>query len=429
MSTRAHLPQTADAVIIGGGIIGCFTAYHLALAGLDVVVCEKGWVGCEQSSRNWGLIRKQGRHPAEIPLIIRSLELWHEFVTRIDHDIGFRVNGPLYLSDTEKRYEANRKWLEHAKEFGLDSKILSVQELQTVTPGIQKQTRDALFTPSDASAEPHLAIRALGQLTVKEGGQILEQCAVRRVDIEAGRVAGVITEHGRIRAPVVVCCGGAWSRYICRQFGIRLPQLKVISSVMQSQPIDHAVGPSLWSQGIGLRKRPDGSYIIAPAGNADCPITPDFFRFAQSYLPTYRTSKELVKLQLTRRFFTELSWPNIPSPNHRSPFEHERVLDPKPNYASLKQAQSRLGYLFPELANIKISRIWAGMIDVMPDELPVIDECHPVPGLIISTGFSGHGFGIGPGAGLATADLVLGKSDSSSLISGLRLGRLNFLHT
>ncbi len=423
MSIRGHLPQTADVAVIGGGIIGCTTAYYLALAGLKVVLCEKGWIGCEQSSRNWGLIRKQGRHPAEIPLIIRSLELWHDLVMKFDCDIGFRVNGTLYLSNTEKRYEANRKWLEHARAFDLDSKMLSVQELLAIIPGIQNQTRDALFTPSDASAEPHLAMQAFGQLAVKEGVQILEQCTVRRIDIEAGRVTGVFTEHGHIRAPAVVCCGGAWSQYICRQSGIRLPQLKVISSVMQSQPTDFTVGPALWSQGIGLRSRPDGSYIVAPAGNADCPITPDFFRFAKSYLPTYRASKEMVKLQFTRRFFTELSWPNTASSEHRSPFEDERVLDPKPNYASLKQARKRLGLIFPELADIKISRTWAGMIDVMPDELPVIDECHLLPGFVISTGFSGHGFGIGPGAGRATADLVLGKSDSSSLTSGLRLNR------
>ncbi len=424
MNIRAHLPKTADAVVVGGGIIGCSTAYYLALAGLDVVVCEKGWVGCEQSSRNWGLIRKQGRHPAEIPLIIRSLELWHELEARISRDIGFRVNGTLYLSETEKRHEANRKWLEHARAFDLDTTMLGREELRTVAPGIQNQTWDALFTPSDASADPHLAMQALAELVVEEGGQILEQCAVRGIDIEAGKVGGVITEHGCIRTSSVICAGGAWTGYFCRQLGIRLPQLKVVSSVMLSRPTDYALKPALWSQGMGLRRRPDGSYIVAPAGNADCPVTPDFLRFAKSYLPTYRESKEMVKPRFTRRFFTELSWPTTSSPERRSPFEYERVLDPQPNRALLGKAHRQLGAIFPELANIRISRIWAGMIDVMPDELPVIDEYHSLPGLVISTGFSGHGFGIGPGAGQATADLVLGKTDSSSLISGLRLDRL-----
>ena len=355
MSIRAHLPKAADAVVVGGGIIGCSTAYYLALAGLDVVVCEKGWVGCEQSSRNWGLIRKQGRHPAEIPLIIRSLELWHELAAKVDRDIGLRVNGTLYLSDTEKRYDANRKWLEHAQAFDLDTTMLGMEELRTVAPGIRNQARDALFTPSDASADPHLAMQALAELVMKENGQILEQCAVRGVDIEAGRVAGVLTEHGRIRAPAVVCAGGAWSGYFCRHLGIQLPQLKVISSVMLSQPTDHVLGPALWSQGMGLRRRPDGSYIVAPAGNADCPITPDFLRFARSYLPTYRDSKETVKLQFTRRFLTELSWPAAPSPRHRSPFECERVLDPKPNHSLIEGVRRRLGDIFPDLADIRVS--------------------------------------------------------------------------
>ena len=423
MGIREHLPKSADAVVVGGGIIGCSTGYFLAQAGLDVVICEKGRVGCEQSSRNWGLIRKQGRDPAEIPLIIRSLDLWHELAAKTGRDIGFRVNGTLYLSETEQRYEANQKWMEHARAYSLDTRMLGVKELAALVPGIRNQTRDALFTPSDASAEPHLATQAIAELAIACGGQILEQCAVRGIDTEAGSVAGVITEHGRIRTASVVCAGGAWSGYFCRHLGIRLPQLKVISSVMQSQPSDYVLGPALWSQGIGLRRRPDGSYIVAPAGRADCPVTPDFLRYAGAYLPAYRASKETVSLQFTRRFFTELSWPNAPMLKHQGPFERERILDPAPNHALLGQARSRLGQIFPDLAKLEISRAWAGVIDAMPDELPVIDACSRLPGLVISTGYSGHGFGIGPGAGQATANLVLGKTDTDALISGLSFGR------
>ncbi|MXZ81085.1 MAG: FAD-binding oxidoreductase [Gammaproteobacteria bacterium] len=424
MNTRSHLPEAADAVVVGGGIIGCSTAYYLARAGLDVVVCEKGWIGCEQSSRNWGLIRKQGRHPAEIPLMIRSLELWHDLVGQIDRDIGFRVNGTLYLSETEERYEANRKWMEHARDFGLDTRMLGTGDLEALAPGIRNQKRDALFTPSDASAEPHLATRAIADLAIASGGRILEHCAVRGIDLEAGRVAGVATEHGRIRTGAVVCAGGAWSGYFCHHLGIRLPQLKVASSVMLTRPTDFILKPALWSGGLGLRRRPDGSYIAAFAGTADCPVTPDFLRYAWSYLPIYRQSKEIVRVRLGRRFFTELGWPSGRSDGRRTPYETERVLDPAPNADLLGRARKRLGQTFPDLADIRISRTWAGMIDTMPDELPVIDEPSAVPGLVISTGYSGHGFGIGPGAGRATADLVLGKADSSALIGGLSFGRL-----
>lgn len=423
MNIRTHLPQKADAVVIGGGIVGCSTAYYLALAGLDVAICEKGWIGCEQSSRNWGLIRKQGRHPTELPLMIRSLELWHELVEKIDRDIGFRVNGTLYLSETEQRFEANRAWMKHAQNFDLDTKMLSAKELERLAPSIRKQPRAALFTPSDASAEPSLATSAIAKLAVQHGATILEHCAVRAIDRQAGRVSGVVTEHGRIQTDAVVCAGGAWSGYFCRLLGIRLPQLKVISSVMQSQPARCVLGPALWSRGLGLRRRPDGSYIVAPAGNADCPITPDFVRYFRAFWPTYRHSKETVKLQFNRRFFTEFSWPTSQATDHRSPFEEERILDPKPNFALLAQARSRLSETLPELGKLAISRIWAGMVDAMPDELPVIDECRRLPGLVISTGYSGHGFGIAPGAGLATANLILGKADTSALIAGLSCDR------
>ena len=91
-------------VVIGAGIVGSSTAYYLAKQGVRVALCEKEDIACEQSSRNWGFIRKQGRHPAEIPLMMLSLEQWHQLVNGLNQDIGFHVGGTLYLSETEDRY-------------------------------------------------------------------------------------------------------------------------------------------------------------------------------------------------------------------------------------------------------------------------------------------------------------------------------------
>lgn len=408
--TPANLPASTDVVIIGGGIVGCCTAYYLSRQGIPVVLCEKGQVGCEQSSRNWGFIRKQGRHPAEIPLMIRSLELWHELVPEVGEEIGFHVGGTLYLSETEKRYQANARWLEQAENFNLDSRLLTVAELEKLVPGIRNQQRGGLFTPSDARAEPGPATRAISRLATRHGARVLERCAVRGIDIEGGRVSGVITEQGRIGASSVVCAGGAWSGYFCRHLDLLLPQLRVVGSVMATQPTASSMQVSLWSKGMGMRKRLDGGYSLACGGTTDCEITPDFLRFSPRFLPTYLKSKETVNLRLSRRFLKEASWPAKWALDRETPFERERVLDPRPNTRLLDRAYRKMERTFPELAGIGIARKWAGMIDVTPDELPVIDTVDRIPGLVISTGYSGHGFGLGPGAGKATADLVAGNA-------------------
>ncbi|MCY3767867.1 MAG: FAD-binding oxidoreductase [Gammaproteobacteria bacterium] len=418
------LPPAVDVVVIGGGIVGVSTAYYLAKSGVRVALCEKGGIACEQSSRNWGFIRKQGRHPSEIPLMILALELWHELVADLETDIGFRVGGTLYLSETEQRYHANLAWLEHAGTFGLDSTFLSVSELKALVPGMQNQVRGALFTPSDASAEPAFATLAIAEKARAGGALLLSRCAVRGIDLEGGKVSGVVTEHGRIRCQTAVCAGGAWSGYFCRHLGLVFPHLKVISSVMATVPTDILVGgQNIWSSGLGMRRRRDGGYTVAYGGSSRCEITPDLFRFFRTYLPAYRHSKEVVTLKLGTRFFRELVWPAKWSFDKPTPFEKERVLDPDPDLAILDKAHGLLGRTFPDLQGIDIAQRWAGMIDVTPDELPVISTVRQIPGLVISTGYSGHGFGIGPGAGKVTADLAVGKTPDTDL-SAFALERL-----
>lgn len=419
-------PQSVDVIIIGGGIVGCSTAYFLASNGISVALCEKGSIAGEQSSRNWGFIRKQGRHPSEIPLMVHSLEVWHGLVAKMETDIGFHVGGTLYLSETEKRYEANLAWLEHARAHGLDSRFLSVDQLKGLIPEMANQQRGALYTPSDARAEPALATRGIARLAKSSGATILEQCAVRGVDVEAGRVAGVVTEHGRIRASTVVCAGGVWSSYFCRHLDVNFPQIKVISSVMATAPTDFAMQQSLWSSGLGMRKRSDGGYNIAFGGSSDCEITPDLLRHISRFLPAYFHSKEVVNLKVGNRFFRELAWPSKWAFDQITPFEIERTLDPPPNQKLLDKAYKLLGETFPQLGEIPIAKKWAGMIDVTPDELPFICAIDKVPGLIVSTGYSGHGFGIGPGAGKVTAELAMGNPPAVD-ISPLSMRRIQKL--
>ncbi len=349
MPSAPALPNSADVVVIGGGIIGCATAYYLGKQGINVTLCEKGRVAGEQSSRNWGFIRKQGRDPAELPLMIHSLELWEELVSQMSDDVGFHRGGTLYLSDDEKRYQSNHDWLALSRDFDLDTRFLSLTELKTLIPSIQDQTRGALFSPSDARAEPEKATRGIAALAEKQGASVLENTAVRGIDISGGRVSGVITESGRITTSTVVCAGGAWSSFFLRHLDLVFPQLKVIGSVMSTAPGPLVAQQSIWSNGLGLRRRHDGGYNIAFGGSFDCEITPDHLRFFRQFIPAYRAGKEEVSLRFNRRFIKELIRPTKPDLDKVSPYEQERILNPAPNLKLLARARERLSLVFPSL--------------------------------------------------------------------------------
>src|SRR5258707_56163 len=148
------LPDRASVVVIGGGIIGVTTALFLAEKGYSVALCEKGRIGAEQSSRNWGWCRTMGRDFSEIPLAMESLRLWRGMNERTGRETGFRQPGIMYLCENEKEVAAQEEWLEQAKLFQVESRILRGQELDAVMPGASGNFIAGLHTPTDRHAEP-----------------------------------------------------------------------------------------------------------------------------------------------------------------------------------------------------------------------------------------------------------------------------------
>src|SRR5947209_18653265 len=148
------LPARADVVIVGGGIIGTTTALFLAQKGVSVALCEKGHIAGEQSSRNWGWCRKMARDPREVPLIIESLRLWETMNARVGAETGFRTSGIMYLAESPADLAKYEGWLDHAREYQLDTRVIDRAELGRLLPGMAKPWAGALYTPSDGKAEP-----------------------------------------------------------------------------------------------------------------------------------------------------------------------------------------------------------------------------------------------------------------------------------
>ena len=408
-------PAAADVVVIGGGVIGVMTALYLAEAGLHVVLCEKGRIAGEQSSRNWGWVRQQGRDPAELPIMVEAMRLWRGLSERLGEGLGFRQSGVAYLAKTDRELEGFENWLPHARENGVDSRMLARCEVETLL-GTCAQWRGAIFTPSDARAEPWVAVPMLAALAAAAGVYIVENCAVRGLDLAAGRICGVETEAGRIACDRVVVATGAWSRLFLGQQGVNIPQLSVLASVAATEPMAEIFPGAAADDDFAFRRRADGGYSLAPGGAHDFFVGRDAFASFGAYLPVLKKDFRSTNFHAAApkgfpdAWGTPRRWPG----GTQSPFEAMRILNPAPNMAILGRVQDAFSRAFPALGRPRLKAVWAGMIDTMPDVVPVVDHA-PIPGLTIATGMSGHGFGIGPGMGRVVADLVLGRAPGHDL--------------
>jgi glycine/D-amino acid oxidase-like deaminating enzyme len=404
----AALPARADVVVIGGGIIGVSAALHLAKKGVSVALCEKGHIAGEQSSRNWGWCRTMGRDPAEIPLSIESLRLWAGMNDDVGAETGFRRSGIIYLCETQRDLDEREAWLRNARQYQVSSRLLGSAEVDQILPGSTRRWKGGLITPTDGRAEPQLAVPAMAEAARRAGAAIMTSCAVRGVETAAGSVSAAITEKGRIPCSSIVLAGGAWSRLFCGAFGLDFPQLKILGSVMRTAPLDGAPDYAVGASNFAFRRRLDGGYTVAQRGANVTPIVPDSFRLFFDFLPSLTKQWRELRLRVGRSFIEEWRIPRTWSLDASSPFEAVRVLDPEPVDSILAEAQSNLTRAFPVFKNMTIAERWAGLIDVTPDAVPVISPIQALPGFFLASGFSGHGFGIGPASGRLVADLVIG---------------------
>lgn len=410
VTTAEHLPQETKVAVIGAGVIGVSTALFLAERGIPVALFEKGEIAGEQSSRNWGWCRRTGRDSRELPLIVESMRLWETMNERTGRETGFRVTGIVYTAEKEQEVERYTQWIKIAREHGIETELLNSKQAADIVPGLTRSLKGGMITPLDGRAEPQKAVPALAAKAQELGAVILQNCAVRGIETTNGRVTAVLTEKGRVACEAIVVAGGAWSRLILSDFNAHFPQLKVRSSVFRTAPIDAGIDPAIAFSDFALRKRLDGGYTVASLGGSIADIVPDSFRFFRDFIPSLSTEWRSLRFRFGERFFEEaFQWKLRPA-DQTSIFEKIRVLDPEPHRAANEQVLTKLKQAIPTFATAEIAQQWAGLIDTMPDVIPVISPLPGIDGLVVATGFSGHGFGIGPGAGRLVADMVCGET-------------------
>ncbi len=409
MSANPLKTSFAEVVVVGGGIVGIATALALAGRGVSVVVCEKGRIGGEQSSRNWGWVRRTRRDLRELPLMRESARLWSRMDEIVGGDSGFRPAGLLWGAEDDKGAAAFEGWLNSARDYDVDARMITGEELDRHIPCATRQFKSAMYSVRDGWAEPEQATLAMAHAAKRQGAVIMTNTAVRGLDLQAGRLAAVVTEHGPIRCNAVVVAGGAWSRRFLSDLDLTLPQLKVRSSALRTGPVPGGPSAGFLCNDGAFRKRLDGGFTIANSYVSVVPIVPDSFRFFGDFLPNFLTDLKGLKLRLDSRFVREWQEHRRAPLDQVSPYELCRVLDPAPDIQFARAAMAKLSKRFSFLEGATVAAEWAGMIDVMPDVIPVISTVDAIPGLVVATGFSGHGFGIAPGAGVLAADLATGR--------------------
>jgi glycine/D-amino acid oxidase-like deaminating enzyme len=410
IDTLDALPASADCVVIGGGIVGVCAAYWLARAGQRVVLLEKGRVGAEQSSRNWGWCRQQNRDARELPLSTKSLALWEEMAADIGDDLGFSRCGLLYLSNDDKELDTWAAWGKFARGEGVVTHMLNAAEAAERGAATGKPWKGGVWSSTDGTADPSRAAPAIAKGVLKHGGMIVQNCAARGIEQQAGAICGVITERGVIRTRQVVLAGGAWAASFLHQLGIVFPQAAIRSSIMSVAPGAKGLPAALHTAGASVTRRGDGGYTLAISGFGKVDPTPGMIHGAKHFVPMFAKRWRFLSPGGTQAwragFETRTRW----AMDKPTPMEAVRILDPRPSRRILDLTLARARALLPELQNVPVQAEWAGYIDSTPDGVPAIDVNVGPQGLLLAAGFSGHGFGIGPGAGHLVADLVLGRT-------------------
>lgn len=363
------LPAHAEVVIIGGGVMGVSAAFHLAEAGVSVLLLERDMLGAGSTSRAAGGVRAQFSDPVNIALGARSLSAFEAFADRPGGEIDLRQHGYLFLLDNAEDVRAFEASIALQNEMGVPSRMLDVAAAVELCPLVSADgLLAAAFSPRDGHCTPEAVVAGYAAGARRHGAVIRRHCAVTGIDLRGGEIAGVRTEHGDVRTGTVICTAGAWSAAIGELAGVALPVRPLRRQIRVTEPIPDLPPalPMTIDFGTTFYFHPEGAGLLVGMSDPD-----EEYGFHLS---------------------TSDGW--------------------------LDRLGAAVQRRAPRLAEVGLARGWAGLYEVTPDHNAIVGESSEVSRFLYATGFSGHGFLQGPAIGEVLRDLVLRREpvvDVSSL--------------
>jgi glycine/D-amino acid oxidase-like deaminating enzyme len=402
------LPERCDAVVVGGGVLGLSSAYELARRNLSVVLVESGQVGGRQSGRNLGFVRQQGRAPAELPMMMAANQRWQGLGHELGSDVEWRMGGNLRLTNDPELASRYERWVADAASFGLDSRVVSSAEVESILPGVNEKWLLGIFTASDGHADPIATCRAYTAALRACGVQICEGVPVRKIMLQGGSVTGVATPFGELKAGIVVLAAGSGSARLARGAGVEIPQQLVRQTVILTEPVPAVTRAAAWTGELFIRQDASGCLRLAASARNEIVLDPTGIRHAGRFLSGYLANRSQLRVRLDPASLARALLRPV-----QSTWGGE--LHPQPRFDDVRFCLERMQRYFPGLGALRLRRAWAGEIEVTRDALPVIDGGGGPSGLVIATGMSGHGFGLGPILGTVVADIVDGAETGFDL--------------
>ncbi len=375
------MKRTADVVIVGGGCMGASLAYHLARRGVtDAVLVEReALLGAGSTGRNAGGVRHQFSHETNVRLSIESIRMFERFEEEVGQPVDFRQDGYLFLLSTDAHVETFRHAVAMQRRLGVEVEWLDPAEAARHAPGLVVDgVRAATFCARDGIADPHGVTMGFASAAQRMGVTIERDAEVVGIRLDRGRVASAETSRGTIACHVVVDAAGPWAALVGRLAGVTLPIEPLRRHIFVAAP------PTCggWEHG-------------GPGGTRAAPAS------------------HIMVIDFDTSFYFHREGPNLlfgmGDPDERPGF------DTTVNWAVLEKVTPVAVRRLPVLAEVPITRAWAGLYEMTPDGMPIIGPAGGIEGFYVIAGFSGHGFQHSPAAGRVLADLIVGRDPQIDL--------------
>lgn len=405
-----------DVIVVGAGIVGVTTAYELASAGHSVRLIDKGRVAGLQSSRNWGFVRRQGCDPVEAELVQHASLTWDRLGEEIGPALTLVKKGLINLTPDEAGLSKYRDWLRASGGDTLfGSRMVGPDEVRDLLPHVTGEWAGGLLTPADGHADPTAAGPAIAAAARARGVVIEEDVTALEITTSGGRVTGLRTSAGRRAAGRVVVTAGAWSGKLLAPLGLKVPVRWIRATAARTTPAAQLTELAVHVPAVGFSQLADGSVIFGSAAWSDYDIGIDTLGNLRLFLPNFARNRKMIRLHLNEVAVQDVLRRLPRRDRDAIRFDWPRMDEPPPNRKKIERAHRSLTALVPRWESSRIARAWAGTVDVTPDALPVVAAPPQYAGLVVATGMSSHGFGIGPGVAVVAAELVQGKQPSVDL--------------